>query len=43
MSRIRAEVLDRTGHDLRSEVRLLGFDVEVAAAAGARPATSAGH
>lgn len=43
MSRIRAEVVERTGHDLRSEVRLLGFDDEVAAAAGARPATAAGH
>jgi UDP-N-acetylmuramate dehydrogenase len=43
MARVRAEVLERTGHDLRSEVRLLGFDAEVAEAAGARPATPAGH
>lgn len=43
MARVREEVLGSTGHDLRSEVRLLGFDDEVAEAAGARPATSAGH
>ena len=43
MARIRAEVMERTGHDLRSEVRLLGFDESIAEAAGARPATSEGH
>lgn len=43
MARVRSAVLEGTGHDLRSEVRLLGFDEEVARAAGARRATGEGH
>jgi len=43
MARVRARVLEGTGHDLRSEVRLLGFDEEVARAAGARRATGEDH
>lgn len=41
MAEVRERVHDETGIDLRSEIRLVGFDEEVAADAGARAADGA--